>query len=169
MGFDVLYLPPIHPIGETFRKGKNNKVSAEPDDVGSPWAIGGAEGGHKAMHPQLGTIDDFERLVDEGAGRTASRWRMDIAFQASPDHPYVKEHPRLVPDAARRHDPVRGESAEEVSGHLSVPLRERRVAGAVGRAARRLRVLGRQGRAHRSASTIRTPSRCRSGSGASAI
>src|SRR5207237_7092245 len=63
MGFDVLYLPPIHPIGTTFRKGRNNKVGTEDDDVGSPWAIGGAEGGHKAIHPQLGTIDDFMHLV----------------------------------------------------------------------------------------------------------
>ena len=92
MGFDVLYLPPIHPIGETFRKGKNNKVRAEADDVGSPWAIGGAEGGHKSVHPQLGTIDDFERLVAKTRDQ-GMEVAMDIAFQASPDHPYVKEHP----------------------------------------------------------------------------
>ncbi len=92
MGFDVLYLPPIHPIGVTFRKGKNNKVEAEPGDVGSPWAIGGDEGGHKAVHPQLGTIDDFERLVRK-ASEAGVEVAMDIAFQASPDHPYVKEHP----------------------------------------------------------------------------
>ena len=92
MGFDVLYLPPIHPIGETFRKGKNNKVQAEPDDVGSPWAIGAKEGGHKATHPQLGTIDDFARLVAK-AKEHGIEVAMDIAFQAAPDHPYVKEHP----------------------------------------------------------------------------
>ena len=92
MGFDVLYLPPIHPIGAKFRKGKNNKVSAEEGDVGSPWAIGGAEGGHKAIHPQLGTIDDFERLV-RAAAEHGIEVAMDIAFQASPDHPYVREHP----------------------------------------------------------------------------
>ena len=92
MGFDILYLPPIHPIGETFRKGKNNKVNAEPDDVGSPWAIGGKDGGHKATHPQLGTIDDFERLVTK-AKDFGLEVAMDIAFQASPDHPYVEEHP----------------------------------------------------------------------------
>jgi len=93
MGFDVLYLPPIHPIGVTFRKGKNNRVEAAPDDVGSPWAIGASEGGHKAVHPQLGTIDDFEHLV--GAAKTAGiEVAMDIAFQASPDHPYVREHPQ---------------------------------------------------------------------------
>ena len=92
MGFDILYLPPIHPIGETFRKGKNNKVQAEPTDVGSPWAIGGVEGGHKATHPQLGTIEDFERLVAKAKDH-GLEIAMDIAFQASPDHPYVKEHP----------------------------------------------------------------------------
>jgi starch synthase (maltosyl-transferring) len=92
MGFDVLYLPPIHPIGETFRKGKNNKVTAEAGDVGSPWAIGGAEGGHKAVHPELGTIEDFEHLVAK-AGQLGIDVAMDIAFQASPDHPWVKEHP----------------------------------------------------------------------------
>ena len=92
MGFDVLYLPPIHPIGRKFRKGKNNEVEAEPDDVGSPWAIGADEGGHKAIHPQLGTIEDFERLVAK-ARDIGIEVAMDIAFQAAPDHPYVKEHP----------------------------------------------------------------------------
>jgi starch synthase (maltosyl-transferring) len=93
MGFDVLYLPPIHPIGTTFRKGRNNKVIAEPADVGSPWAIGGAEGGHKSVHPQLGSVEDFERLVKK-AKDLGIDLAMDIAFQASPDHPYVKDHPR---------------------------------------------------------------------------
>jgi starch synthase (maltosyl-transferring) len=92
MGFDVLYLPPIHPIGRTFRKGKNNKVAAESDDVGSPWAIGGAEGGHKAVHPDLGTLADFDRLIT-AANERGIEIAMDIAFQASPDHPWVGEHP----------------------------------------------------------------------------
>lgn len=92
MGFDILYLPPIHPIGKQFRKGKNNKVTAEAGDVGSPWAIGSDEGGHKAVHPQLGTIDDFERLIGKAAD-LGIEVAMDIAFQAAPDHPYVKEHP----------------------------------------------------------------------------
>lgn len=92
MGFDVLYLPPIHPIGRAFRKGPNNTLSAGHGDPGSPWAIGSAEGGHKAVHPELGTLADFEILV------TAARARgieiaLDIAFQASPDHPWVKQHP----------------------------------------------------------------------------
>ncbi|HEX7152680.1 MAG TPA: alpha-1,4-glucan--maltose-1-phosphate maltosyltransferase [Thermoanaerobaculia bacterium] len=92
MGFDILYLPPVHPIGTTFRKGKNNRVTALEGDVGSPWAIGGKEGGHKAIHADLGTIEDFERLVTK-ARDLGIDVAMDIAFQASPDHPYVKEHP----------------------------------------------------------------------------
>ena len=91
MGFDVLYFPPIHPIGSTARKGKNNAVSAQPGDVGSPWAIGAAEGGHKAIHPDLGTLEDFRYLVAEARKRNIDI-ALDIAFQASPDHPYVKEH-----------------------------------------------------------------------------
>lgn len=91
MGFDVLYLPPIHPIGERFRKGKNNTTQAGDGDPGSPWAIGGADGGHKAIHPELGTLADFRRLVQ--AARTVDiDVAMDIAFQAAPDHPYVEEH-----------------------------------------------------------------------------
>jgi starch synthase (maltosyl-transferring) len=92
MGFDILYLPPIHPIGVNFRKGKNNRVTAERGDVGSPWAIGSEEGGHKAIHPQLGTLEDFERLIARANERNIEV-AMDIAFQVSPDHPYVKEHP----------------------------------------------------------------------------
>jgi starch synthase (maltosyl-transferring) len=93
MGFDVLYLPPVHPIGTTARKGKNNAVAAAPGDVGSPWAIGGKDGGHKAIHPDLGTMEDFERLVEESSKKSI-QIALDIAFQCSPDHPYVKEHPQ---------------------------------------------------------------------------
>lgn len=92
MGFDVLYLPPIHPIGRVRRKGKNNALVAAPDDVGSPWAIGAAEGGHKAVHPQLGTLADFRRLVQRAKDH-GIELALDIAFQCAPDHPYVKEHP----------------------------------------------------------------------------
>ena len=92
MGFDVLYLPPIHPIGQSFRKGKNNTLNAGPDDVGSPWAIGSADGGHKAVEPGLGTIADFERFV-EAARAHGLAVALDIAYQASPDHPYVQGHP----------------------------------------------------------------------------
>jgi starch synthase (maltosyl-transferring) len=93
LGFDVLYLPPIHPIGRAFRKGPNNTLTPGPSDPGSPWAIGGPEGGHKAVHPDLGTIDDFDHLV-EAARRLAIEIALDIAFQCSPDHPYVREHPQ---------------------------------------------------------------------------
>ncbi len=92
MGFDVLYLPPIHPIGTTFRKGKNNATKAEADDVGSPWGIGSKEGGHKSIHPELGTFEDFHRLLD-AAKACGVEIALDVAFQCSPDHPYVKEHP----------------------------------------------------------------------------
>ncbi|MDQ3814171.1 MAG: alpha-1,4-glucan--maltose-1-phosphate maltosyltransferase, partial [Armatimonadota bacterium] len=93
MGFDVLYFPPIHPIGMAHRKGPNNALIADPDDVGSPWAIGGAEGGHKDIHSQLGTLEDFQNLVWH-AGEFGIDVALDIAFQCSPDHPYVKEHPQ---------------------------------------------------------------------------
>ena len=92
MGFDVLYLPPIHPIGKAFRKGPNNNVVATDADEGSPWAIGAAEGGHKAVLPQLGTLADLERLV-KTASLHGIDLALDIAFQCSPDHPWVKEHP----------------------------------------------------------------------------
>ena len=92
MGFDVLYLPPIHPIGRERRKGRNNALTTTPTDVGSPWAIGAPEGGHKAILPELGTLDDFKRLVAK-ARAADIEIALDIAFQCAPDHPYVKEHP----------------------------------------------------------------------------
>ncbi|NYF79402.1 alpha-1,4-glucan--maltose-1-phosphate maltosyltransferase [Granulicella arctica] len=92
MGFDVLYMPPIHPIGVAFRKGPNNSVTAQPGDYGSPWAIGAAEGGHKAILPELGTVADFKNLVAT-AQKNSMELALDIAFQCSPDHPWVKEHP----------------------------------------------------------------------------
>jgi len=92
MGFDVLYLPPIHPIGKVNRKGKNNNVKAEPGEPGSPWAIGSDEGGHKSIHPDLGTLDDYKKLISE-AKKYGIDIALDIAFQCAPDHPYVKEHP----------------------------------------------------------------------------
>lgn len=92
MGFDVLYFPPIHPIGKINRKGKNNNVKSVAGEPGSPWAIGSDEGGHKAIHPQLGTLDDYKRLIAE-AKKLNIDIAMDVAFQCAPDHPYVKEHP----------------------------------------------------------------------------
>lgn len=92
MGFDVLYFPPIHPIGRTFRKGPNNMLASDPDDPGSPWAIGSSEGGHFDIHPELGSAEDFRRLVAE-ARALGIEVALDIAFQCSPDHPYVTAHP----------------------------------------------------------------------------
>nr|MBU1328680.1 alpha-1,4-glucan--maltose-1-phosphate maltosyltransferase [Candidatus Omnitrophota bacterium] len=92
MGFNVVYLPPIHPIGITYRKGKNNSSEYNPKDPGSPWAIGSKEGGHKSVHPQLGSLEDFQRFVKKANGHGLSV-ALDIAFQCSPDHPYLKEHP----------------------------------------------------------------------------
>ena len=97
MGFDILYMPPIHPIGSAYRKGKNNATTAAEGDHGSPWAIGAArtadnEGGHKAVHPLLGTLADFDHLV-AAAAEHKLELALDIAFQCSPDHPWVKEHP----------------------------------------------------------------------------
>ena len=102
LGFDIVYLPPIHPIGRAFRKGPDNAPVAGPGDPGSPWAIGGPEGGHTSVHPELGTLADFDRFV--AAARTRGlEVALDIAFQASPDHPWVQEHPswfRARPDGS---------------------------------------------------------------------
>ena len=93
MGFDVIYLPPIHPIGEVNRKGPNNTLTPGPDDVGSPWAIGSKDGGHDAVHPDLGTIDDFDAFVKR-AGELGLEVALDLALQAAPDHPWVKSNPQ---------------------------------------------------------------------------
>jgi starch synthase (maltosyl-transferring) len=102
MGFDILYLPPIHPIGESERKGRNNSTDRSPEDTGSPWAIGSSLGGHKAIHPQLGTLSDFKQLLAE-AKKRGMEVALDLAFQCAPDHPYVREHPewfRIRPDGS---------------------------------------------------------------------
>jgi starch synthase (maltosyl-transferring) len=92
MGFDVVYLPPVHPIGTSFRKGRNNTLDPQPGDPGSPWAIGAPEGGHDAIHPDLGTFDDFDAFVAR-TRELGMEVALDLALQASPDHPWVKEHP----------------------------------------------------------------------------
>ncbi|WRZ43801.1 alpha-1,4-glucan--maltose-1-phosphate maltosyltransferase [Streptomyces sp. NBC_00151] len=92
MGFDVVYLPPVHPIGATYRKGPDNTLSAGPEDVGVPWAIGSPEGGHDAIHPDLGTLDDFDAFVRR-AGSLGLEIALDFALQCSPDHPWVEKHP----------------------------------------------------------------------------
>jgi starch synthase (maltosyl-transferring) len=102
MGFDVLYLPPIHPVGRSHRKGKNNNETALPGDVGSPWAIGAREGGHKSIDPQLGTVADFKKLVGR-AQQLGLEVALDLAYQCAPDHPYVIEHKewfRIRPDGS---------------------------------------------------------------------
>jgi starch synthase (maltosyl-transferring) len=102
MGFDVLYLPPIHPIGRTKRKGRNNSPSSEAGDVGSPWGIGAREGGHTAIHPELGTHEDFRRLA-AAARERGMEIALDIALQVTPDHPWVTQHPdwfRRRPDGS---------------------------------------------------------------------
>jgi starch synthase (maltosyl-transferring) len=100
MGFDIVYLPPIHPIGRTARKGPNNTLGGGDDDPGSPWAIGSHEGGHTAVHPDLGSLDDFDRFVSEAAAHDLEV-ALDYALQCSPDHPWVREHPEWF---HHRHD-----------------------------------------------------------------
>lgn len=105
LGFDVLYLPPIHPIGHTFRKGPNNSLQCGPDDPGSPWAIGNEDGGHTAVEPRLGTLADFEHFV-RAAREHGLEIALDFALQCSPDHPWVKEHPdwfHVRPDGSIRY------------------------------------------------------------------
>ncbi len=92
LGFDVVYLPPVHPIGTSFRKGRGNSLVADPGDPGSPWAIGSKDGGHKAVEPGLGTLKDFDAFVAT-ARRLGLDVALDLAYQCSPDHPYVREHP----------------------------------------------------------------------------
>ena len=123
MGFDVLYLPPIHPIGRTHRKGKNNTEKATPEDVGSPWAIGSEEGGHKAIDSKLGTLEDFRRLLAR-AKEFGLEVALDLAFQCAPDHPYVSEHKewfRMRPDGSCA---VCRKPSQKVPGHLPAVFRK---------------------------------------------
>ena len=92
LGFDVVYLAPIHPIGRTDRKGANNRLGAAPDDPGSPWAIGSDAGGHTAIEPSIGTLEDFDRFV-RAADALGMEIALDFAIQCSPDHPWVRDHP----------------------------------------------------------------------------
>ena len=124
MGFDVIYLPPIHPIGVQHRKGPNNTLIAGPHDPGSPWAIGAKEGGHDAIHPDLGTFEDFDAFVAR-AGELGLEVALDLALQAAPDHPWVQEQPGMVHHPGGRQHRLRREPAEEVPGHLPAQLRQR--------------------------------------------
>ena len=130
MGFDIVYLPPIHPIGEVNRKGRNSAaepggtVNPDPRDVGSPWAIGSKDGGHDAVHPELGTIDDFDEFV-AAARERGLEMALDLALQCAPDHPWVDQPPGMVHHPAGRIDRLRREPAQEVPGHLPDELRQR--------------------------------------------
>jgi starch synthase (maltosyl-transferring) len=169
MGFDVVYLPPIHPVGKVNRKGPNSAQypagtrRRRRHDPGSPWAIGSDEGGHDAVHPDLGTIEDFDAFV---ARTASSAWRSRSTSPCSALRPPVgHEHPSGSPPG-RRDDRLRGEPAEEVPGHLPDQLRQR-PRGPLRRGAARRAALDRRTASASSASTTRTPSRCRSGSGSS--
>ena len=130
LGFDVVYFPPIHPIGRTHRKGPNNALVRRPDDPGSPWAIGGPEGGHTAIHPGLGTLDDFDRLVGPRPGpRPRDRARPRRPVLARP--PVARRAPGVVPPPPRRDAQVRGEPAQALPGHLQPQLRVGGLAGAL--------------------------------------
>ena len=120
MGFDVVYLPPIHPIGHTNRRGPNNTQSISELDPGSPWAIGSELGGHDSINPDLGTMDDFCTLYLKRNGRNRNCTR--FAFQVSPDHPYAKNAPRMVLSKRRWYNPICRESAEEILRYLSFEL-----------------------------------------------
>ena len=164
MGFDVLYLPPIHPIGRVNRKGRNNALVAGADDVGSPWAIGAAEGGHDAIHPRAGHAGGLPGVRRRAPATPGLEVAMDLALQCAPDHPWVTEHPEWFTTLRRRHHRVRREPAEEVPGHLPAQLRQRPRGhprrDAAGRAA-----LGRRRASRSSGWTTRTPSRSTSGTG----
>ena len=157
MGFDVVYLPPIHPIGRTNRKGKNNAPVAQPGDPGSPWAIGSEEGGHTAVHPELGTLDDFDRFV-ERARSLGLEVALDFAIQCSPDHPWVSLHPEWFfhrPDGTIKYaenPPKKYQDAYPLTSSAPTPRRCGRRCGGSSSS-------GLPTACARSASTIPTPSR----------
>ena len=141
LGFDVVYLPPVHPIGRSNRKGRNNALEAGPKDPGSPWAIGSEEGGHDAINPELGTVAQFEQLVAAAKKhRHRDRARLRDPVLARP--PVAEGAPGVVQPPARRHAEVRREPAEALPGHLQRQLRLRGLEGSLGGAARRRARLG---------------------------
>ena len=165
MGFDVLYFPPIHPIGRINRKGRNNSLSPAPDDPGSPYAIGATEGGHDAIHPELGTLEDFQALRQAAAAH-GLELALDFAIQCAPDHPWLAAASGLVRLAAGRIAEIRRESAEEIRGHRQRRfLRRAAQCPACGSRCARSCCSGATRASASSASTTRTPSRSRSGSG----
>ncbi len=124
MGFDVMYLPPIHPIGKVNRKGPNNTLVAGPEDPGSPWAIGSDEGGHDAIHPDLGSFEDFDAFVAR-AGELGLEVALDLALQCAPDHPWATRAPGMVHHPGGRQHRLCGKPAQEIPGHLPAELRQR--------------------------------------------
>src|SRR5436190_10540648 len=127
MGFDVLYFPPIHPIGRTNRKGRNNSLTPGPDDHGSPYAIGSDEGGHDAIHRELGTLEDFRRLI--GAAReNGLEIALDFAIQCSPDHPWLRDHPEWFswrPKSSRDRKSTRLNSSHTVISYAVFCLKKK--------------------------------------------
>ena len=160
----MVYLTPIHPIGRTNRKGRNNALAAGPDDPGSPYAIGSAEGGHDAIHSELGTLADFHRFV-AALHEHGMEVALDFAIQCSPDHPWVHDHPEWFvrrPDGSMRYAENPPKKYEDIHNpDFYVPDRDALVGGA----ARRRPVSGSSRAFASSASTTRTPSRFRSGNG----
>ena len=143
MGFTVIYFPPIHPIGHTNRKGRNNSVTAEPGDPGVPWAIGSAAGGHKAVEPALGSLEDFDWLQDEVRKR-GMEIALDFAINCSPDHPYVREHPDWFyqrPDGSIK-------SAEKIRRHFPIEFSLRKMGRTLGGNGEHRAFLGRPRCAH---------------------
>ncbi len=164
LGFDVVYLPPVHPIGQTNRKGRNNAPRARKTDPGSPWAIGSQAGGHDAVHPVLGTEGDFDAMV-EAAREAGVEIALDFAIQCSPDHPWLSQHPEWFqrrPDGSIK---TRGEPAQALRRHPQRRLDDRRPGRAVARACATSCCTGASAASASSASTTRTRSRCRSGNG----
>ena len=163
MGFDVVYLPPIHPIGRTHRKGPNNTLDPGPDDPGSPWAIGSEAGGHDAIHPDLGTIEDFDAFVAR-ANELGMEIALDYALQCSPDHPWVREHPdwfRIRPDGSIAY----AENPPKVYQDIYPLNFDSPDAPALYEACKGSSTTGSPTGCGSSGSTTPTPSRCGSGSG----
>lgn len=163
LGFDVLYFTPIHPVGRTNRKGKNNTLTAEPGDVGSVYAVGAAEGGHEAVHPDLGTLQDFERLV-AASHAYGMEIALDFAIQCSPDHPWIKNHPEWFewrPDGTLKfaENPRRSTRTSRTSTSTAAPC------PGCGSSCATSCSAGAPGACASSGSTTPTPSRSRSGNG----
>ncbi len=164
MGFDTLYFPPIHPIGRLNRKGKNNSTDAQPGEPGSPYAIGSVEGGHDAIHPELGTIEDFRRMRDAAAGH-GIELALDFAIQCAPDHPWLKEHPEWFawrPDGTIAYAENPPKKYQDI---VNVDFYAPEAVPGLWLALRDIILYWRMEGIRTFGSTTRTPSRCHSGAG----